>query len=206
MAKCSVGGCGRSVYGRSCYCSKHYQQVIKYGKILKRTAYDPNEFTFEGEICLVQLYNRKGVEVDQAIIDAADHPLVSAHKWGLRVVKGYKYVQSRIDGKLICLHQFLLGTRDGTDHRNGNGLDNRRCNLRACSQAQNTLNRGFNKNNTSGYKGVTFFIQTGKWCARIGYEGKKRHIGYFDTPEEAALAYNAKAKLLHGEFAKLNNL
>lgn len=205
MAKCKVYSCNRKVYAKG-YCSRHYQQLLKHGRILERTMFDPNEFIFKDNICYIQLYNQEGDKVAQALVDVGDYYLAEDHKWGLCISRGLKYVGSRINGEYICLHQFLLETRNGADHRNGNPLDNRRSNLRVCSQADNTLNRGFNKNNKSGYKGVIFYSKTNKWRARIGYRGIKRHIGYYDTPKEAAIAYNNKALELHKEFAKINNL
>lgn len=92
------------------------------------------------------------------------------------------------------------------DHINGDGLDNRKSNLRICNGSQNRCNKGKPKNNTSGYKGVTWHTPNKKWVAQIAVNGKHSYIGSFKTKEEAAKAYNKKAKELHGEFARLNNL
>lgn len=86
------------------------------------------------------------------------------------------------------------------DHINGNGLDNRRENLRLSTIAQNAFNKGKHSNNTSGYKGVSWNKFAGRWVAQITIDGKNKYLGYFDTPEEAHAAYCAKAKELHGEF------
>ena len=90
------------------------------------------------------------------------------------------------------------------DHINGNPLDNRKSNLRICTNAENQRNRGVNKNNTSGYKGVCWAKQNKKWKARIKHNGKLIHLGYYKDKEEAARAYDKKAKELHGEYAYLN--
>lgn len=87
------------------------------------------------------------------------------------------------------------------DHRNGDGTDNRLSNLRSCSQAQNLQNRGRQKNNTSGFKGVVFHPQSGKWRARIKSNGKHYSLGLYGTKEEAHAAYLAGATRLHGDFA-----
>ena len=90
------------------------------------------------------------------------------------------------------------------DHINHNGLDNRRENLRICTNAENQRNRGKQKNNTSGYKGVDWRKDHKKWRARINKDNKTIHIGYYNIIEEAARAYDAKAKELHGKYAQLN--
>jgi hypothetical protein len=88
-------------------------------------------------------------------------------------------------------------------HRNGNGLDNRRSNLRAASQSQNKKNLPAYANNKSGYKGV-IRLTTGRYRASIGVDGKRVYLGTYDDAETAAIAYNVAATNLHGEFARLN--
>jgi hypothetical protein len=89
------------------------------------------------------------------------------------------------------------------DHMDGNGLNNSRSNLRAATNAQNLQNRGKQKNNTSGIKGVSWDKARSKWAAEIRSQGKRYHLGRFDTKEEAAEAYRKAAKKLHKEFAKI---
>lgn len=90
------------------------------------------------------------------------------------------------------------------DHINGDPLDNRRVNLRLASPSENLRNRGKNANNKSGFKGVYYFKPTGRWHARIEVNGRHHHLGYYDTPQEGARAYDVAARKLHGEFARLN--
>ena len=107
----------------------------------------------------------------------------------------------------ICMHREILGlkTSDGkdTDHINGNGLDNRRVNLRPCTPSQNQHNRR-SFCGTSKYKGVSWHKRDKKWQAYIRLNGKLIHLGLFDSEIEAARAYDIKAKELFGEFAHLN--
>ena len=114
---------------------------------------------------------------------------------------GYVRYSSGKDGlNSKLLHRVIMGVEDRwslVDHINGNPLDNRRENLRVCSQQENSCNRGKNSNNKSGYKGVSWNKQCEKWRAAIN--GK--HIGIFDTPEEAHQAYCEAARELHNEFA-----
>jgi len=93
-----------------------------------------------------------------------------------------------------------------TDHINHNGLDNRKSNLRVCTDAENGRNKQRQKGGTSIYKGVCWHKAKKKWVAQIKFEGKNMHIGYFtdDKEKEAARAVDAKAKVLHGEYALLN--
>lgn len=100
------------------------------------------------------------------------------------------------------------GPREIIDHINGDGLDNRKQNLRICTKSENACNRGIDRDNTSGYKGVCYISNKTKrvkrWIAQIAINKKHICIGYFHTKEEAAIAYNEAATKYHGEFAKLN--
>lgn len=90
------------------------------------------------------------------------------------------------------------------DHVNGDGLDNRRSNLRLATNAQNQANRGAQANNTSGYKGVTFNSSVRKWQAQLYAAGRLRYLGVFDSIVQAAVAYDMEAMRLHGEFVRTN--
>lgn len=88
------------------------------------------------------------------------------------------------------------------DHINGNSHDNRPSNLRLCTPSQNLSNRGKQRNNTSGYKGVSPNGQTGKWRVRINVNKKHLELGIFDSLTDAASAYANAAMRYHGEFAR----
>lgn len=104
----------------------------------------------------------------------------------------------------LLMHRFITGW-EYVDHINGNGLDNRRSNLRQADHFQNMANKRRYRNNTSGFKGVTRNTGTGRpWRAAIRANNKRRHLGYYDTPELAARAYDTAAIALFGEFARLN--
>jgi hypothetical protein len=102
------------------------------------------------------------------------------------------------------MHRAILRAGDGhnVDHIDGDGLNNRRSNLRFATTAQNSANRGKQKNNTSGFKGVRWHKRDKRWRAVIGINGKTKQIGSFKTPEAAYDAYCAAARELHGVFAR----
>jgi hypothetical protein len=137
------------------------------------------------------------------LVDDEDFDRLSEFRW-TKSYRGYvhRYIKT---GVSILIHREVLGmSREDArlvDHINGNRLDNRRANLRACTTAQNCLNRAIQRNSTSGYKGVTLHKQTGKWQAGITYQGKTTHLGLFPSAEEASEAYKQAAIRLHGEFA-----
>lgn len=136
-----------------------------------------------------------------AVVDKRDLLLVAQHRWDCK--KGY--AATRIGGRWRYMHHLVLGLADGeVDHRNGNPLDNRRRNLRPCSRAENLWNRPRYRNNTSGYKGVTYCRTPRLWRAQIAAHGKRYYLGYFKSARAAARAYDAAARELHGEFARVN--
>jgi hypothetical protein len=145
-----------------------------------------------------------------AIIDDDDFESVSKHKWQAWTSRTfdsfYATSSKRINTKttMIKMHRLIAGVigLDGVyvDHINGNGLDNRRSNLRICSHSENMKNCKRYTSNKSGYKGVGF--HNGKWRARINIDRKSIFLGHFSTAEEAHAAYCEAAKRLYGEFAR----
>ena len=145
-----------------------------------------------------------------AIVDAADYEALAQFKWHVGKYKGFKssYALRHAptdNGKryVVRMHRQILNaaTDVHVDHRDGNGLNNRRDNLRAATPSQNQYNQKAHANNTAGFKGVSFDKRIGKWSARIQVSKRGLWIGYFGTSEEAGAAYIEAAKRLHGEFA-----
>lgn len=121
-------------------------------------------------------------------------------------VQGYRLIG--VDGRVYKASRlaFLWMTGempDFVDHINRDRVDDRWTNLRPATRQQNQCNRGKQANNTSGFKGVHFHPQSGRWRARIGIGRKQKSLGTYDTPELAHEAYTAAAKQLHGEFAQV---
>lgn len=108
----------------------------------------------------------------------------------------------------LLMHRFILNAPKGmdVDHINGDSLDNQRANLRVCTHAENGRNIHKNNRNMSEYKGVRFKRDRKKYVARIKVNYKSIHLGYYETPDEAALAYNVAAKKYFGEYAWLNQV
>jgi hypothetical protein len=121
------------------------------------------------------------------------------------------YIQVMINRKKYMLHRiaWLLGTGIDPvdfeiDHANGNKTDNRLCNLRKASRAENTWNQSKPKSNTSGHKGVSWSKKYGKWVAYIGVNWERMHLGYFLDKEQAKAAYEDAANKYHGNFANVS--
>jgi hypothetical protein len=148
----------------------------------------------------------------ECLIDDKDYPKIKDKRWYGREVRNDR-VYYATTSRSESMHKIILGTKKGfvIDHINGNGLDNRRENLRFCSQKQNSRNnrRRKDKKYTSKYKGVwKYNYDSGRigWVAQITVNDKAIHLGIFRDEEEAGYAYNQAAKKYFGDFACLNKL
>ena len=139
------------------------------------------------------------------IVDDEDYEKVIKLKWS-PVSKGRGkpdvYVRHR---SRLYLHRFITDCPKGkqVDHINGNGLDNRRCNLRICEPGENSRNQKKRINNKSGYKGVSWIKDKKKWKSCICFNYKNIHLGFFDSIEEAASAYALASQKIHGKFKRV---
>lgn len=154
----------------------------------------------------------------EAIVNESDYPQVSQFSWHAEINKrGLKtdvYAARWIVGlngkrRRMRMHVELMGYKQGmeVDHRDRNGLNNCRSNLRFATHADNSRNASIRQDNTSGFKGVTFEPYTRgskKWKSTIQYDKRRITIGRYLTAKDAAMAYNDKAMRLFGEFACLN--
>lgn len=155
-----------------------------------------------------------------ALVDGDDFELLNSFHWSLSVVAGRKLYAHRrclssedFDTKTVKMHRFILGLV-GTqfkaiqvDHINGNGLDNRRCNLRACNASENLINM-LPIRNKHGFRGISedTHRRFNRWRARISKNNELVDLGHYPTPELAAAAYDGAARALFGEFARGNFL
>lgn len=145
-----------------------------------------------------------------ALIDAVDLPRVLTRGWCVQALPGGRfYVKgwNRERRQIEYLHRFLLNAPAGQhiDHQNGNGLDNRRVNLRFATPSQNCANQHVRRTRTksSRFKGVSWRAYYQRWCAEVHCEGR-RYTRSFLNEEDAARWYNATAREVFGEFALLN--
>lgn len=156
----------------------------------------------EGNLAFIPL--TQGLE---AVIDAADVHLVDGCNWYADKHSKVVYAATHIklsDGRqtTLKLHRALMPSATLVDHRDEDGLNNRRENLRDASNSENLCNRGRQRNNTSGYKGVTLDRRSGRWQAKIMKNYKTKHLGMFATAAEAHKAYCHALALTHGKFGR----
>ena len=135
-----------------------------------------------------------------AIVDDGDFEYLNQWKWHV-TANGYA---RRADH--IMMHSLIMRTPLGmaTDHINGNKLDNRRCNLRVCTQSENGRNRPKQINNHSGYKGVSWDKLNNKWRVSIQLLGKRMNLGRYADIQQAASVYDNAAEFYHSIYAQTN--
>ncbi|WP_261540538.1 HNH endonuclease [Burkholderia multivorans] len=146
-----------------------------------------------------------------ALVDDEDYEKFSTVSWNASAygyaVRMIRHPQLAGKWTSISLHRQIMGLSFGdgrqVDHINGNKLDNRKENLRICTNTQNAWNRGAQCNNRSGFKGVSWFKRDRKWVARIRVAGKYKHLGYYFTLEEAHEVYALWADMFRGSFARV---
>lgn len=146
----------------------------------------------------------------EALIDEEDQSLVAGYRWRPLTVKTNHYVHAWQGYQHIYMHRLIIGAPKGrrVDHRDNNGLNNRRSNLRLATAGQNSANRvadNRKRGTTSRFKGVYWTLRSsGKWAACIHIDGKSYGLGYYLTEDEAAAAYDVAAVRAWGPFAKTN--
>lgn len=143
-----------------------------------------------------------------ALVDDEEYEFVTeAGSWHYTLCGGHPYArrQFRVGRRLLTMsmHTYITGWKL-VDHINGDGLDNRRENLRPATPLQNSRNMRRPAHNSSGFKGVSFHKPTQTWRAYITIQGRVKSLRYHPTPEAAARAYDAAARELFGDFAHLN--
>ena len=144
-----------------------------------------------------------------ALVDDDDYDRLAAFHWTAKEGRNTFYAIRTVydaksqSSKAIRMHREIMGVSGlaKVDHRNRNGLDNRRRNLRTASNVQNCANSPKRKQNTSGFKGVYFCTKTNRWRARLETQGVRYHIGRFDTPRAASIAYRKFHREMFGEFS-----
>jgi len=146
-----------------------------------------------------------------ALVDEIDYERINKLSW-YAVKRGRSWYASRrvcVDGRLCTehMHRVIAQTPIGmeTDHINKDGLDNRRCNLRICTHAENQHNQNpQSRNRYSHFKGITWDKLNNKWTAKIKADGRVIYLGRYQSERDAAEAYDKAAKQYHTSFACTN--
>ena len=211
MYTCDV--CGRESFkkirlGGYTLCNKHMHQLHQYGRFLDnnpRSAKDLNEYRIKDDIVIFDVYDQRNNKNGEFIIDLEDLPKVKYHKW--RLSYGHIVTGNNTKTKPTKhLHHLILDIDDPdivVDHKDGNPANNRKSNLRICTQHQNTLNKVKISNNTSGYIGVSYLKDRHCWTAEIRYN-KRIHLGNYKQIEEAVYARYIAEVILFKEYRNTN--
>lgn len=215
--KCEV--CGKDITNKTInkawgmiLCCKHYQQKLKYDHFLDNSPYsmfDSNDFEIEGDMAFIILRNKKGKLVGKAIIDKEDLDRCIVKKW--RLWQQSVYTGNNLKSKNNRLQFFILGIdsknqlEQTIDHINGNPLDNRKCNLRICTQELNSVNKAISIRNKSGVQGVGFDKERNKWGAEIRFHNKKCYLGRWNNFCDAVYARYLGETLLWHDYRSNRN-
>jgi hypothetical protein len=203
-------GCqGQARFKCRCECGNVrlvYAQSLRRGRS-KSCGRCPNpnkaEHLPDGSTALI--LERRNGDTFQCFIDTVDYALVQPYHWHVIVPRGGGFYAA--NSQKIFIHQLLLGGLKDADHRDRNGLNNRRSNLRPATRQQQQANhRKHSDGLTSPYRGVSLHKPTGKFRAAIVFNNKQNHLGLFEDELEAARAFNRAATEYFGEFASLNEI
>jgi len=191
-------------------CSKHYQQYIKYGKPIDniaRTENDLNKIILENDYAKIELYDRRQNIIGYCLISIEDIEKCKQQKW--RLWKDSIVTGNNIGNKIISIQYFILNLESSIgyviDHINGNRFDNRRCNLRKITQQQNTYNKHYMPNNTTGTLGVIYDKSRNGYVNDIRYEHIRYRFGKRMTYEEAVYIRWIAEHILFKEFRNTTN-
>ncbi len=152
---------------------------------MKTFIFKNNKYTFDGNTCYLHINGKYGKFV--AILDANDFEKVKNYSWSVIAGKYTYYVKTMVNRKTIRLHRLITACPNymQVDHRNRNGLDNRRINLKLVTNGENQQNKRLLKNNTSGFNGVFWRKDRQRWVAYITINGKRIILGHKKTKEDA---------------------
>lgn len=177
---------------KSCGCLKSEKTIERNKSNKKYNVYD-----LSGEFGIGYTSNNM-----EFFFDLEDYDKIKDYCW--HIVKGYPI--ANINGHTVSMHRMILNAPNESivDHANHNTSDNRKANLRICTNAENNANTKLSVKNTSGAKGV-YLRENGKYTAYISKDNKRYWLGTYETIKEASDVYDCKALEFFGEFACLNN-
>lgn len=185
---------------RKCYDRLYRRKLTNVPENMRCKTF-PNEIVVLESHAEIVLYDYKGNPKCKALIDKEDIDKVKSFKW---YEHNLGYVGTCIGRETLLLHRLIMNpSKDQVvDHISHDKLDNRKCNLRVCTQAENRRNNSIYSNNTSGYTGVFFNTQKNKWQSVIKINGKTIHLGFYILKEDAIEARVQAEKLYFGNFRK----
>lgn len=198
MKLCKVPYCNIEHYAKG-FCEKHYHQYRKYGESLSPRN---NDIILYDNYAEVIIKNKKGEEKARVLIGLDDVEKISGYRWNINK-NGYAFNKT-----VGLMHRFITDCPEGmvVDHINHNTLDNRKCNLRICAQADNIKNQKKSIGNYSSiYKGVCLDKTINKWRAYISINNKRKYLGIFDSELEASIKYDKASIMYHGIYCKTNH-
>lgn len=214
MEKCDI--CGRELpkahhsYGYI-LCHKHYSQYAKYKQFKDNnplTTNDPNIIRIYEDYAIVEIRNKQQEYIADCIIDIEDVERIKPFKWRLSKKAHEELRQSLVvtgnstTNKTIAIYRLIMNAPDGiqVDHIDNDRLNNRKSNLRLCTNQENQINVPKQKNNSSGFKGVWFDKSREKWVAEIRHNKIKVQLGRFSNYNEACWCRYIAESLIQGEF------
>ena len=214
MYNCEI--CGREIFkknriGGYTVCGKHMHQYYKYGKFLDnipRTNKDLNEFRYiNDKIIEFDVYYQNNTVCDSFIIDREDLNKIRYKKWrkdsNNHIITGNNTQKT----PRVEISRLLLNVTDEkyvVDHINGNPLDNRKCNLRICTQANNCCNKSKISNNSSGFIGVSWAKDKNAWAVEINKNKTRCHLSTYKKLEEAVYVRYIAEQLIFKEYRNTN--
>lgn len=200
---CDIEGCDKEVFAKG-LCSKHYSQIRRHGKILEQTSRSSNKIVVHEDFVEIYLNDIHSNIIGAAIIDLEDLQYIEGYKWHAKEERnGFIYARNNQVGPL---HRYILSKysqlEEGrvVDHIDHNTLNNRKSNLRICTNQQNVTNSRVPKNNKSGYKGVYWCSSRQKWQAQVTINNKTKYIGRYNNLEDAIEARKKAEDEYYGEF------
>jgi len=176
------------------YCNKHYLRMYNNGTIEPQPRKRTTKIVFLDDYAEIVTSKRQRI-----LVDTADVEFLGAYSW---CISKTGYAVANIEGKVTKLHRYLLSPADDqvVDHKNGNTLDNRRCNLRITTQKNNSRNVAAARGSATGVLGISL-TPAGKYRARIMVDGKEIRLGHFATLDSAVAARRAAEERYFGSFA-----
>lgn len=187
MKICEVVGCSLKHLAGG-YCEKHYIQIRRHGKTLKRTRFDKNAMYKKDDKYVMGLYDQKGELIAETKFDGVHIKEIEKYKWYL---SDHGYAKSTISGKGYNLSNFVMGDFSQKymfDHINRIRLNNLSENLRIATRGENAINKNICSNNKTGKTGVYWRKDRNKYYATISIDGNKKHLGCFTNIEDAISA------------------